>query len=141
MAVISGMEGCRAGQPADLAQDLELAQIFMTRARAFERRRSVNVTFLLQFGHVGLRIGIQQGKVIEVVELASLAPLATFDFSIKAGADAWRRFWKAVPDAGSHDIFALTRNGDMTIEGNLYPFMANLQYIKDLLAIGRERQV
>jgi hypothetical protein len=140
MADISEMDGRQAGQRADFARDLELAQTFTNRARSFERQRQVDVTFLVQFGHVGLRTHIRQGKVIDVAEIATLAPLASFDFSIKAAADVWLRFWQAVPSPGSHDIFALTRSGDMTIEGNLHPFMSNLQYIKDLLAVGREKQ-
>src|SRR3546814_10017906 len=140
MAVISEMEGSHAAQPADSVRDLELAQTFTSRARSFERQRQVDITFLVQFGHVGLRTRIRQGKVIDVAEIATLAPLASFDFSIKAAADAWRRFWQAVPRPGSHDIFALTRSGDMAIEGNMCLFMGNLQYNKDLLAVGREKQ-
>jgi hypothetical protein len=36
-----------------------------------------------------------------------------------------------VPEAGWHDIFALMKRKQARVEGDLRPFMANLQYIKD----------
>ena len=43
-------------------------------------------------------------------------------------------FWKKLPPPGHNDIFALFKRGKLTIEGDLHPFMANLLYIKDVLA-------
>jgi hypothetical protein len=45
-----------------------------------------------------------------------------------------------VPAAGWHDIFALGKRRELVIDGNLQPLMAHLQFIKDLLAVGREAQ-
>jgi hypothetical protein len=42
-----------------------------------------------------------------------------------------------VPRAGYHDLFALTRFGHARIEGDLQPLMANLRYVKDVLAAPR----
>lgn len=42
--------------------------------------------------------------------------------------------------AGWHDVFALMRYGRMHIEGDLLPFMANLQFVKDLLAAPRSQE-
>ena len=52
-------------------------------------------------------------------------------------ADAWLEFLAPVPKPGWHDIMALSKRGVARIEGNLQPFMANLQYIKDVLAAPR----
>ena len=117
--------------------DEQLANIFSQRAVGFTRGRAVDLTFLVQFGQVGLVVHVRQGEVVAVDSIASLPPLASFDFSVKAPADAWSRFWQAMPEAGSHDIFALTRFGHMSIQGNLHPLMSNLQFVKDLLAVGR----
>jgi hypothetical protein len=42
-----------------------------------------------------------------------------------------------MPEAGWHDIFALMKRKEARVEGDLRPFMANLQYIKDLLSAPR----
>jgi hypothetical protein len=50
-------------------------------------------------------------------------------------------FWKKVPAPGHNDIFALFKRGKLTIEGDLHPFMANLLYVKDVLAAPRKEPV
>jgi hypothetical protein len=42
-----------------------------------------------------------------------------------------------MPKAGWHDLLALTKRGEATLEGDIRPFMANLQYFKDVLALPR----
>ena len=39
-----------------------------------------------------------------------------------------------MPAAGYHDLFALTKSGQARVEGDLRPLMANLRYVKDVLA-------
>ena len=60
-------------------------------------------------------------------------------FTFRAGDDAWTEHWKPMPDPGWHDLFALTKRGAASIEGDLRPFLQNLQYFKDLLALPRGR--
>ena len=67
-----------------------------------------------------------------------LSPLPSCDVALHASALAWSRFWEAVPQAGWHDIFALSKRGELSIHGNLQPLIAHLQYVKDLLASARE---
>ena len=43
-------------------------------------------------------------------------------------------FWSPQPPPGFNDIFALFKRKLQRIEGDLHPFMANLLYIKDVLA-------
>jgi hypothetical protein len=50
----------------------------------------------------------------------------------------WRRFWQASPAPQDHDIFAFSKRGEVIIEGDLQPFMANLFYFKDVLAAPRQ---
>jgi len=38
---------------------------------------------------------------------------------------------------GWHDLFALTKRGAASMEGDLRPFLQYLQYFKDLLALPR----
>ena len=42
-----------------------------------------------------------------------------------------------VPAPGVHDLMALSKQGLVRIEGNLQPFMANLQFVKDVIAAPR----
>ena len=48
-----------------------------------------------------------------------------------------RSYWKPVPEPGWHDLFALTKRGAASIDGDLRPLLQNLQYFKDLLALPR----
>ncbi|NYT84490.1 hypothetical protein [Pollutimonas harenae] len=121
---------------APTASGMQLAQRFAQRAQGYVRRRPFNATVLVQFGEHERLLRIQNGQVLDVQEV--IAPLTSWDFAIRASADAWSRFWQPVPQPDSHDIFALAKQGELRIEGNLQPLMANLQYIKDVLALGRE---
>ena len=58
-------------------------------------------------------------------------------FAVRGTTEAWSRLWAPIPEPGWHDLFALTKKGCMTLEGDLQPVMANLQYLKDLLVLPR----
>lgn len=124
--------------PAQCAHGAQLAHRFRSRALSFSRPRQVNMDLLLKFGDQPLLVRIRDGRVAAADVPA--APLPSSDVSLRASENAWRRFWQAVPDAGWHDIFALSKRGELAIEGNLQPLMAHLQFVKDLLATGREAQ-
>ena len=73
--------------------------------------------------------------------------LATFDrgsklmrstaFAFRATDEAWTQYWKPIPEPGWHDLFALTKRGAASMDGDLRPLLQNLQYFKDLLALPR----
>jgi len=50
---------------------------------------------------------------------------------------AWAEYWKPVPAPGWHDLLALTKREEATLEGDLHLFMTHLQYFKDVLALPR----
>jgi len=58
-------------------------------------------------------------------------------FTVRATDEAWTNHWKKMPDPGWHDLFALTKRGAASMEGDLRPLLQNLQYFKDLLALPR----
>ena len=60
-------------------------------------------------------------------------------FTFRATDEAWLRHWKRIPEPGWHDLFALTKRGAASMEGDLRPLLQNLQYFKDLLALPREK--
>jgi hypothetical protein len=58
-------------------------------------------------------------------------------FAVRGTSEAWGRLWQPVPQPGWHDLNALMKRGFVALEGDLRPLMANLQYVKDLLALPR----
>ena len=121
----------------DLSGDQKTAARLVQAAHGFQQERDAGFTMLIGIGACRLLLKVENGAVTGAIPLSSLKPLTPWDFSISADAESWQRFWESMPAAGWHDLFALTRNGRMQIEGNLHPFMAHLQFIKDLLASPR----
>ena len=78
---------------------------------------------------------IEEGRVTDAVRGPAL--MRSVRFSYRATGEAWAAFWQDVPAPGFHDLLALTKRGAATLEGDLQPFVANLQYFKDLLALPR----
>ncbi|HLT98404.1 MAG TPA: hypothetical protein VKZ70_01535 [Burkholderiaceae bacterium] len=110
---------------------------FLNAVAKFQRRRPATFDIKVGIGGTDLLVKVRSGRVESAESLAALRPLTPWDFALSAEASTWQRFWEATPAAGWHDIFALTRHGRMQIEGNLQPFMAHLQFVKDLLASPR----
>ena len=96
-------------------------------------------TFLLQADDSAYYVTIYQGRIEEVVLGPAL--LRPWCFAISASAQAWRRHWEMYPQPGWHDIFAMTKIGEARIEGEIQPLMANLRYIKEVLAKPRTLKV
>ena len=112
-----------------------LMTLFKKRALGFKSTRDINLKMLVAFGTRKGIVCFSHGSVTEVNE--SSTPLQAWDFSVTGSTEGWNKFWQDTPEAGWHDIFALTKRGEVNISGQLQPFMAHLQVIKDLLAIGR----
>jgi len=124
--------------PAEESRGAQLARRFCRLAPAFSRPRPVNLDMLLRFGAHPVLVRVRDGRVASA-EAPSL-PLPSCDFALRASEEAWSRFWESVPAAGWHDIFVLSKRRELAVDGNLQPLMAHLQFIKDLLAVGREAQ-
>jgi hypothetical protein len=101
------------------------------------RGRFLTCDFEIGIDDLPLSVGVVDGIVRDVARGPFL--LKSFMFAIRMPADAWLKFLAPVPEPGWHDIMALSKRGVARIEGNLQPFMANLQYIKDVLAAPRAR--
>jgi hypothetical protein len=108
---------------------------FATDTDLLRRGSLVDTCCLIEIGTVQLVLTIRNGRP----SIANGVPLlGSWEFAIRAGAEAWTALWQPVPEAGWHDLFALCKRGAMRIEGQLQPFMANLQYFKDLVTLPRE---
>jgi hypothetical protein len=80
-------------------------------------------------------VSIHTGRIFEMT--AQPAVMRSWRFSYRATPSAWTEYWKPMPRPGWHDLLALTKRGEAVLEGDLHPFMAHLQYFKDLLALPR----
>jgi hypothetical protein len=99
------------------------------------RGRFLDVTFLLQIGDTPYLVRIHRGRVETFDKGPFIQPRWTF--ALKATRDAWETFWQPLPPPGFHDLIAMIKTGALSLEGDQHPFMANLRYFKDLLAIPR----
>jgi hypothetical protein len=91
---------------------------------------------MLGIGDAGYLVKIIEGRIVSITPGPFVTP--NYSFALRAPREEWEMFWKKVPEPGHNDIFALFKRGKLTIEGDLHPFMANLLYIKDVLAAPRQ---
>ncbi len=104
-------------------------------AALVRRGRFLTTDFVVGVGEVDYLVSVVAGRVEEVARGPFL--LRPWSFAVRAPEDAWRRFWAPVPAPGYHDLFAMTKSGVARLEGRLEPLMANLRYVKDVLAAPR----
>lgn len=79
---------------------------------------------------------IRQGRIVDLTPAPVL--MRSWRFAYRASPAAWAEHWQAMPRPGFHDLLALTKRGEAVLEGDLHPFIANLQYFKDVLALPRQ---
>ena len=101
------------------------------------RGRFVDVTFLVEVGPTPYLVRIRRGR-IEAIEKGPLV-MPRWTFALRASEEAWSTFWTAVPRPGFHDLIAMIKVRALRVEGDQHPFMANLRYFKDLMALPRVR--
>lgn len=107
------------------------------------RGRFLTCEFEIGVGATPLMVSVEKGRVTGVARGPFLLRSATF--AVRASAETWEKLLKPVPDPQTHDLLALSKVGLARIEGNLQPFMANLQYVKDVVtaprtAVGKARR-
>lgn len=100
------------------------------------RGQFLSTDFLVEADGVPFHVKVHEGK-IEKVEQGPFR-MRTWRFAIKAEAQAWLKHWETMPEPGYHDFIAMTRLGVARLEGDLQPLMANLRYIKEVLASPRK---
>lgn len=112
-----------------------LPEFFNRRRQLVHHARRLNTRFLLISGDASFRIEIADGKVRAVQGGPFI--MGEWDFSIQAEEETWQIFWSPTPPPGFHDVLALSKAKRMSIQGNIYPFMSNLLYFKELLSTVR----
>lgn len=104
-------------------------------ASLVERGRFLTVDCLIGAPARPFHTRIVEGRIIAMEAGPRL--MASWRFAYRASPEAFLEFWKPLPRAGWHDLLTLTKGGAASLEGDLHPFIANLQYFKDLLALPR----
>ena len=104
-----------------------------------ERGRWLDVDCLLGSTDAAFHVRIVGGTIVDMTAAPVL--MRSSRFSYRASADAWLEFWKPAPRPGWHDLLALTKRGEATLEGDMMPFLTHLQYFKDLLALPRSMTI
>jgi hypothetical protein len=101
------------------------------------RRRGhwLSIDCRVDIGDEPFYLTLREGDLEELVRGPRL--LRSVTFSVTGTDEAWRRHWQQVPEPGWHDLFALTKRGSASFDGDLRPLLQNLQYFKDLLALPR----
>lgn len=99
------------------------------------RGHLLDADVLIAVGATCFILPIRAGRLGEIEPATRL--LRPWTFAIRSDASTWLEHWRDPPKAGWHDIFALSKRGLMTIEGNLIPLMQHLQFVKDVLAAPR----
>ena len=116
-----------------------LAEIVNGNEDLVRRGRYFSDTFMLEVGETQYLIEVLQGR-IESVELGPFV-MRSWTFALRATEDVWQRFWQQLPKPGYHDIFALLRHNRIVFDGDLQPMMANLLYVKEVIAAPRKLKV
>jgi hypothetical protein len=100
-----------------------------------QRGRFLDVDCLLGSTEQAFHVSIRAGRIIDMTPAPVL--MRSWRFGYRATPQAWTAFWEPMPKAGWHDLLSLTKRGEAMLEGDIQPFMTNLQYFKDLLALPR----
>ncbi len=100
------------------------------------RGRFLTTEFEIGVGSMPLHVTIEAGLVRSVVRGPFL--LKPWTFALRADAATWLQLLQPVPAPSVHDLMALSKKRLLRIEGNLQPFMANLQFIKDVMTAPRQ---
>ena len=80
-------------------------------------------------------VSVRAGKIIDLTPAPVL--MRSWRFAFRATPEAWAQYWQPMPRPSWHDLLSLTKRGTAVLEGDLHPFMTNLQYFKDVLALPR----
>ncbi|MBV6271350.1 hypothetical protein KVP09_00255 [Alcaligenaceae bacterium CGII-47] len=109
----------------------------ITEVRTFGSTRVLSADWVVRIGDTPFLLNTRSGQLDGYRR--GLPLLCSSDFSINGSIDAWAALWTLLPPAGWHDVFALSKRGEMYFEGDMSLLMAHLQYVKDFLTIPRYR--
>ena len=118
---------------------MQLTDTWMVRINSnqdlLKRGKWVNLTFTFGIENTDYLIEIINGKVNSIKKRVLLTKSGVF--RIHGQSVSWEKHWLKNPPRDYHDIFAMLAKKIIILEGDLTPFIQNLQYFKDLIASNR----
>lgn len=99
------------------------------------RGRWLNVECRIEIGAEPFYLSLHDGTLAAFDRGPRL--MRSTAFTVRGTDEAWTQHWRKVPGPGWHDLFALTKRGVASFDGDLRPLLQNLQFFKDLLALPR----
>jgi len=120
--------------PAD--RFARLPDLLAADADLIRRGRWLTVECRIGVGSEPFFLSIRDGALAALDRGARL--MRSTAFTVRATDEAWTNHWEPAPAPGWHDLFALTKRGAASMDGDLRPLLQNLQYFKDLLALPRK---
>ena len=118
---------------------MQLTDTWMVRINSnqdlLKRGKWVNLTFTFGIENTDYLIEIINGKVNSIKKRLLLTKSGVF--RIHGQSLSWEKHWLKNPPRDYHDIFAMLAKKIIILEGDLTPFIQNLQYFKDLIASNR----
>ena len=114
----------------------KLPELVNNDAPLVRRGRWLNDVFMVEVGAIQYLVHVREGRIDRIETGPFVMP--SWTVAVRGPEAMWQRFWKSTPAPGDNDLFALRKTGEMTVEGDLQPFMANLIYIKQVLASPRQ---
>lgn len=94
-------------------------------------------TVLLMVDGAEYYLVFDRGRLARIVEGPSRK--TPYQFGIVTDGPALATFWTPLPPPGFHDLFALVKIGRAEIRGDMLRLVKNLRFIKEFLALGREK--
>ncbi|MBN8989842.1 MAG: hypothetical protein J0H42_16440 [Rhizobiales bacterium] len=96
------------------------------------RGRYLTTSFLLEVGPSAFLVSIYEGRIVSMTPGPFVMPSSAF--ALRASEEEWKKFWSPRPPPGSNDIMALIKRRVLRADGDLWVFMSNLRYFKEVLA-------
>jgi hypothetical protein len=104
-------------------------------ANLIRRGAFFDARFQVGIGAIPFDVIVTAGKITTLERGPFL--MRPWRFAVRGTSEAWARLWQPLPEPGWHDLNALMKRGSVQLEGDLQPLMANLQFVKDILALPR----
>lgn len=97
--------------------------------------RFCTTELMLAAGERTFHVSVRAGRIEALAE--GPFRMRSWRFALRASEDAWRRHLSPVPPPGFQDLLAMAATGAATIEGDVGPLLANLRYVKEVVAAPR----
>jgi len=134
-APLPAMASLGSAERAQVENILRLPDLVNNNEPLVRRGQFVDLEFQLVVDSFPCFVTIAQGRVTKVH--AGPLKMHSSAFVVRTSAAHWDKFWQRHPEPWWHDLFAMVKKGYATIDGDLHPFMCNLQYFKDVIASPR----